>query len=80
MTGRASDGSDSYSYIWSVAACGSAISGEAAGLQRDEGEGGAAITEKLSLTPSSSPAMLTRTDDTHVKGDWFPLHRCSWRP
>jgi hypothetical protein len=29
MTGRASDGSDSYSYIWSVAACGSAISGEA---------------------------------------------------
>ena len=29
MTRRASDGSDSYSYIWSVAACGSAISGEA---------------------------------------------------
>jgi hypothetical protein len=45
MTGKASDSSDSYSYMWSVAACGSAISGEAAGLQRDEGEGGAAITE-----------------------------------
>ena len=47
MTGRASDGSDSYSYIWSVAACGSAISGEASCvLQRDEGEEGeAAITE-----------------------------------
>jgi hypothetical protein len=29
MTGRASDGSDSYSYVWGVAACGSAISGEA---------------------------------------------------
>jgi ribonuclease I len=30
MTGRASDGSDSYSYscMWSVAVCGSAISGE----------------------------------------------------
>jgi hypothetical protein len=28
-TGRASDGSDSYCYIWGVAACGSAISGEA---------------------------------------------------
>ena len=50
-------------------------------LQREEQRGGAAITEKLSLsTPSSSPAMLTWTDDTHVKGDWFPLHRCSWRP
>jgi hypothetical protein len=29
MTGRVSDGSDSYSYILGVAACGSAISGEA---------------------------------------------------
>jgi hypothetical protein len=29
MTGRASDGSDSYSYMGSVAVCGSAISGEA---------------------------------------------------
>jgi hypothetical protein len=29
VMGRASDGSDSYSYIWGVAACGSAISGEA---------------------------------------------------
>ena len=28
MTGRASDGSDSYSCMWSVAVCGSAISGE----------------------------------------------------
>jgi hypothetical protein len=27
--GRASDSSDSYRFIWSVAACGSAISGEA---------------------------------------------------
>jgi hypothetical protein len=50
-------------------------------LQREEHKGGAAITEKLSLsTPSSSPAMLTWTDDTHVKGDWFPLHRCCGVP
>jgi hypothetical protein len=83
MTGRASDGSDSYSYrcIWSVAVCGSAISGENSCAAEGGAKGGAAITEKLSLsTPSSSPAMLTWTDDTHVKGDWFPLHRCSWRP
>ena len=71
MTGRASDGSDSYSYIWSVAACGSAISGEASRvLQRDKGEeGGAAITEASEASPSTpSPRhhTCTLTDDTHV--------------
>jgi hypothetical protein len=51
MTGRASDGSDSYSYIWSVAACGSAISGRPVVLQRDEGEEGVERLSRRSLVP-----------------------------
>jgi hypothetical protein len=68
MTGRASDGSDSYSYIWSVAACGSAISGEAscAGEQRDEGEEGGRLSRRRQKLSPSRPAMHTRADGTHV--------------
>ena len=51
MTGRACDGSDSYSCscMWSVAVYAAQLSaGRTAVLQREEQRGGAAITEKLS--------------------------------
>ena len=84
MTGRASDGSDSYSYSCMWSACGCMRLSYQRGEQlccRGRSKGVERLSRRSCLsTPSSSPAMLTRTDNTHVKGDWFPLHRCSWRP
>jgi hypothetical protein len=77
MTGRASDGSDSYSYIWSVAACSSAISGETSCAA--EGRSAEPPVSTLLLSAVHPVAPYTHTQPSiAIKGAvWHPLS--AWR-